>query len=303
MGLNGGGTIVFPHTVTHLDAGDVWSTVEREGIKTFTVVGDAMLRPLLDELQCGTYDTSSLVAVGNGGAPLTAETRNRVHILLPSAVLSDTVGASETGTQMSTRSDLHDDPAQAELQDGPPSFRPGSLTIVVDEQMEAEVLPGHEGMGWLAQRGIVPLGYLGDEAKSRRTFPEIGGVRYAIPGDRARLLANGNIELIGRDSSVINSGGEKIFAEEVERALNRHPAIADVIVVGRPSERWGHEVVALVQVDPGRRVTSQEVIDEGARSLARFKLPKSVIFVPQVVRFPSGKPDYRWAKDRAGAAS
>ncbi len=117
---------------------------------------------------------------------------------------------------MSTRSNPHD--AIDSHRDGPPTFRPGSLTCVVDERRQAELQPGHEGLGWLAQRAIVPLGYLDDEPKSRCTFPEIAGVRCAIPGDRARLLANGDIGLIGRDSSVINSGGEKIFAEEVERA-------------------------------------------------------------------------------------
>ena len=113
--------------------------------------------------------------------------------------------------------------------------------------------PGHEGLGWLAQSGAVPLGYLGDAEKTARTFPVIDGMRYSIPGDRARLLADGEIELLGRDSVTINSGGEKIFAEEVEQAIAGHPAVADVVVAGRPSERWGQEVVAVVQLADGQR--------------------------------------------------
>jgi acyl-CoA synthetase (AMP-forming)/AMP-acid ligase II len=154
-------------------------------------------------------------------------------------------------------------------------------------------------MGWLAQRGYVPLGYKGDAAKTAKTFPVIDGVRYAVPGDRARHHSNGNVELLGRDSVTINSGGEKIFVEEVETAIASHPAVADVVVAGRPSERWGQEVVAVVALADGASADAEELIAHAGRSLARYKLPKAIVFRPIIERSPSGKADYRWAREQA----
>jgi acyl-CoA synthetase (AMP-forming)/AMP-acid ligase II len=165
----------------------------------------------------------------------------------------------------------------------------------VNDHLDAVLAPGHEGIGWLAQTGSVPLGYLGDAPKTARTFPVIRGARYSIPGDRARHLDNGEIELLGRDSVTVNSGGEKIFVEEVERAIAGHPAVADVVVVGRPSERWGQEVVAIVQLSPGRSASEADIVAHAGGTIARYKLPKAVIFVTAVERSPSGKADYRWA--------
>ncbi len=145
----------------------------------------------------------------------------------------------------------------------------------------------------------MPLGYLGDAAKTAATFPVIGGVRFAVPGDRANWRADGVIELLGRDSVTINSGGEKIFAEEVEQALAHHPAVYDVIVVGRPSEQWGSEVVAIVQVAHDATVTDDELLAEAQRHIARYKLPKAFVYRDALVRSPAGKADYRWAKEQA----
>ncbi len=143
------------------------------------------------------------------------------------------------------------------------------------------------------------MGYLGDADKTARTFPVIEGVRYSIPGDRARHLADGQIELLGRDSVTVNSGGEKIFVEEVERAIAGHPDVADVVVTGRPSERWGQEVVAVVQLVEGSVPSSESIVAEASEHIARYKLPKDVIFVDQIQRSPSGKADYRWAAEQA----
>jgi acyl-CoA synthetase (AMP-forming)/AMP-acid ligase II len=154
-------------------------------------------------------------------------------------------------------------------------------------------------MGWLAQRGYVPLGYKGDATKTAATFPVIDGVRYAIPGDRARHHTEGHVELLGRDSVTINSGGEKIFVEEVETAIASHPAVADVVVAGRPSERWGQEVVAVVALAEGANADSTELVDHAAQSLARYKLPKAIVFRNVIERSPSGKADYRWAREQA----
>jgi 3-oxocholest-4-en-26-oate---CoA ligase len=288
--MSDGATLVLPDDPRHLDPADVWRTVEREGVNTFTVVGDAMLRPLLEELDRAPYDTSSLFAVGNGGAPLTPAVRQLVHTRLPSLILSDSVGSSETGAQMYS---VSGDSTTAGR------FGPGPGAVVVSEQLDAVLAPGHEGLGWLAQSGWVPLGYLNDAEKTARTFPVIDGRRYSIPGDRARHLADGEIELLGRDSVTINSGGEKIFAEEVERAVAGHPAVADVVVTGRPSERWGQAVVAVVQLAEGREATADDIVAHAASSISRYKLPKAVVFVPAVQRSPAGKADYRWAKEQA----
>ena len=154
----------------------------------------------------------------------------------------------------------------------------------------------------LAQSGWVPLGYLGDQAKTAKTFPVIGDQRYAVPGDRARLLESGEIELLGRDSVTINSGGEKIFAEEVEGAIAGHPAVFDVVVTGRPSERWGSEVVAVVAFNPGASATKEELSEWASHHIARYKLPKDVVVVDKIVRSPAGKADYRWAKEQVTKA-
>ena len=199
------------------------------------------------------------------------------------------MGSSETGAQMSHMSTAQDTSTGR--------FNPGPGTVVVSEELDKVLEPGHDGIGWLAQAGWVPLGYLGDADKTARTFPVIDGVRYSVPGDRARLLADGEVELLGRDSVTINSGGEKIFAEEVERAIAGHPAVHDVVVVGRPSERWGQEVVALVELSPdasGHAPTTSSPTP--ASHIARYKLPKDVLFLDAIQRSPSGKADYRWAK-------
>jgi len=154
-------------------------------------------------------------------------------------------------------------------------------------------------MGWLAQRGYVPLGYKGDAAKTAATFPVIDGERYAVPGDRARHRADGRIELLGRDSVTINSGGEKIFVEEVETAIASHPAVADVVVTGRPSERWGQEVVAVVALAGDARADAGELTAHASKTLARYKLPKAIVFRAAIERSPSGKADYRWARGQA----
>ncbi|MFI5041709.1 MAG: AMP-binding protein, partial [Acidimicrobiales bacterium] len=289
-GMSAAVTVVFPDNNRRLDPVDVWSTVVREKANLMTVVGDATARPLIEELERGDYDISSLIAFGNGGAPLNPALKRRLVERAPHLLVSDSVGSSETGAQMTHVS------TSAGVSTG--RFGAGPGTVVVDEGLARVLPPGHEGIGWLAQAGQVPLGYLGDADKTARTFPVIRGVRYAVPGDRARHLATGEIELLGRDSVTINSGGEKIFAEEVELAIAGHPAVQDVIVVGRPSERWGQEVVALVKLGDGRSVSAEALAAHASQHVARYKLPKEWRFVPEIQRSPSGKADYRWAKEQ-----
>ena len=285
-----GATLVFPDDTRRVDPDDVWSTVEREQANTMTIVGDAILRPLLLQLDKKSYDLSSFFAVGNGGAPLTPAVRAMAMERLPNLVISDSAGSSETGAQMHVTS-------VDAIEVG--TFIPGPGTVVVDESLSHVLAPGHEGNGWLAQTGNVPLGYLGDEAKTARTFPVIDGVRYSIPGDRAKHLADGSIQLLGRDSVTVNSGGEKIFVEEVERAIAGHPSVADVVVTGRPSERWGSEVVAVVQLAEGSVGDEGSIVEHASSHIARYKLPKQVVFVERIQRSPSGKADYRWAAETA----
>jgi 3-oxocholest-4-en-26-oate---CoA ligase len=286
-----GQSVVFPSVVDRLDAEDVLRAIERERVPVVTVVGDAMARPLLAAIEKGAADVSSLAVVANGGALLTPYVKQRLIEALPNAVVVDGVGSSETGAQM------HHMSMSGAVSTG--TFNAGRDTYVAAEDLTAILQPGHDGIGWLAQRGYVPLGYKGDAAKTAKTFPVIDGERYAVPGDRARHRADGVIELLGRDSVTINSGGEKIFVEEVETALASHPAVADVVVAGRPSERWGQEVVAIVALADGAHAEADELVAHAAKSLARYKLPKAVVFRPVIERSPSGKADYRWAREQA----
>ena len=294
-----GQTVVFPSVVKHLDADDIVRTIAREGVSVVTVVGDAITRPLVASLRKakdeGEPDISSLAVIVNGGALLTPSVKQSVIDTVPHALVIDGVGSSEAGAQM------HHMSASGAVSTG--TFTAGPDTFVAAEDLSTILSPGHDGMGWLAQRGHVPLGYKGDAAKTAATFPLIDGVRYAIPGDRARHRADGTIELLGRDSVTINSGGEKIFAEEVETAIASHPSVADVVVAGRPSERWGQEVVAVVALVKGAGASEEDLIAHAAESLARYKLPKAIVFRTVIERSPSGKADYRWAREQATAGS
>jgi fatty-acyl-CoA synthase len=290
-----GQSVVFSTVTDRFDADEVVRTIEREKVMVVTVVGDAMARPLAAAIEGGTADLSSLAVVANGGALLTPTAKQRLIDVKPGLIVVDGVGSSETGAQMTHMS------ASGAVATG--KFNAGPDTLVAAEDLGAILQPGHDDMGWLAQRGYVPLGYKGDAAKTAATFPVIDGVRYSVPGDRARHLADGAIELLGRDSVTINSGGEKIFVEEVETAIASHPAVADVVVSGRPSERWGQEVVAIVALAEGASVEAQELIDHAAGSIARYKLPKAIVFRPVIERSPAGKADYRWAREQAIAES
>ena len=289
--LSTGQTVVFPSTPSRFDADEVVRTIEREQVLTVQVVGDAMARPLADAIERGSADVSSLAVVANGGALLTPTAKQRLIDVKPGLMVVDGVGSSETGIQMSHLS------TPGAVSTG--KFSAGPDTAVAAEDLGSILDAGHNGIGWLAQRGYVPLGYKGDAAKTATTFPVIDGVRHSIPGDRARHLADGSIELLGRDSVTINSGGEKIFVEEVETAIASHPAVADVVVSGRPSAQWGQEVVAIVALTEGASVDAQELIDHAGGSIARYKLPKAIVFRPVIERSPAGKADYRWAREQA----
>jgi len=284
-----GGTVVIQDDPTRLDPRDVLDTVTRERASSLLIVGDAFARPLVDELRTGRHDASGLRFLLTGGATLSASVKEDLLALLPDLRIVDVLGSSETGRQGVQHSDRR-------LGASTGTFSRSPTAMVLSEDRTRILPPGDPELGWLTQTGRVPLGYLGDPDKSARTFPVVDGMRHAIAGDRARVLADGDLELHGRDSVTINTGGEKVFAEEVEQALKRHPAVFDVVVVGRPSERWGQEVVAVIQLRPElAAVSDDDLRDLAGRHLARYKVPKAFVRVPLVERSPSGKPDYRWA--------
>src|SRR5262245_32961551 len=289
-----GGTVIVQSEPRRLDPADIWSTIEREKVNALTIVGDAFARPLLDELARGRRDVASLRRLTTGGAILSASCKREFLERIPGLRILDALGSSESGAQAAKTSTR-----VAEATTG--DFEPAPDNTVLREDLSGELPPGSGESGWLARRGHVPLGYLGDAEKTARTFPTIAGVRYAVPGDRATLEADGHLRLLGRDSVTINSGGEKIFAEEVEHALKHHPAVYDAVVVGTPHARWGQQVTALVRLRDGAAASEEDLRREAGTHVAAYKVPRRVLFVDEVVRSPSGKPDYRWARDAARA--
>ena len=288
--LFSGDTVVLAEQVRHFDPEEVLATIERERVGFVTLIGDAFGRPLLEALQRSSAEFPTLRAIVNGGAPLGADTKRALLARLPGRVIVDAIGSSESGTH---GVDLGTD---AKAQTG--RFERTESTRVLSADRSRILQPGDPELGWLAQSGRVPLGYLGDPERTRATFPVLEGVRWAIPGDRAYVLANGQLEVVGRDSTTINSGGEKIFAEEVEAVLKTHPAVYDVLVCSRPSPRWGQEVCAVVQLraaqDPA--TIEADLLAHAGRELARYKLPRVFAFCEQIERSPSGKADYTWAR-------
>jgi len=285
-----GGTIIVQNEPRRLDPDDIWSTVERERVSAITIVGDAFARPLLDQLDEKRYDLSSLEQIGTGGAILTASLKKELLSHVPRARILDALGSSESGSQAS-----HFSTKDAGARTG--RFEMAKDNLVLKDDLSGPVAEGEEG--WLARRGYVPQGYYKDPEKSAATFPTIGGVRYAVPGDRARLEADGSLALLGRASVTINSGGEKIFAEEVEQALKHHPEVYDAVVCPTPSERWGQQVTAIVQLRADKHPDDASLLEEAKKHIAGYKLPKSIVRVSEILRAPSGKADYRWARETA----
>ncbi len=290
-----GGTVVIQSQPRHLNPHDVWSTVERERVTALTIVGDAFATPLLEALRQRSYDLGTLRLLTSGGAILTAARKRALLDAIPGLKILDALGSSESGQQATKTSS---DAATATTGD----FELAPESSVLREDLSAELPADSTELGWLARRGPVPLGYLGDPEKTARTFPVVDGVRWSVPGDRARRDPDGRLRLLGRDSVTINTGGEKVFAEEVEHALKHHPGVRDAVVVGTPHERFGQQVTAVVASRPGERPSEAELRETAAAHLARYKLPRVFVFVDEVLRAPSGKPDYRWARETAEAA-
>jgi fatty-acyl-CoA synthase len=286
-----GGTVVIQDRTDHFDPADLLRTCAREQVSSLLVVGDAFARPLLDELRTGGHDLSSLRFLLTGGAILSAGTKGELLARLPRLRVVDILGSSESGRQGVQTLSSQDEAATGR-------FVPSPTAAVLAADRSRLLGPGEDEVGWLAKREPVPRGYLGDPAKTEATFPTIGGQRYAVAGDRARIAADGQIELHGRDSVTINTGGEKVFAEEVELALKHHPEVFDAVVVGRPHPRFGQEVVALVQLRPGGSADDGDLRAACTAHLAGYKLPRAFVRVDRIERGPAGKPDYAWARAR-----
>jgi acyl-CoA synthetase (AMP-forming)/AMP-acid ligase II len=281
------------------DPHSVWRMIERERVNTITLTGDAMARPLIEALaEPGVhYDLSSLIVISSTAAVFSPSVKLQYLDRFPNVMLLDATGASEqgfTGMSMVTRESL----AQPETQARGVRINPGRDVTVFDEHFQ-RVSPGSGVVGKLARGGNVPIGYYKDSQKTAETFVTVDGQRWAIPGDYATIDADGTITVLGRGSGSINSGGEKIFPEEVEAALKAHPSVFDALVVGVPDDRWGSRVVAIVQPRPGNRPTLPELAAHCRTHIAGYKIPRELHLVEQMHRSPSGKPDYPWAKEVA----
>ena len=290
------GNRVVVYTDRHFDPDGIWRLIERERVQMMTITGDAMGRPLADALAApdAGYDLSSLTILHSGAAILSKTVKQELRDHLPNVMVLDGFGASETGyngTVLDTQGPV-----------AGPRFTMNRFTSVLDEDLRP-LEPGSDVVGMLARRGHIPLGYYKDPAKTAETYREdANGVRWVIPGDYAQVEASGTILLLGRGSVCINSGGEKIFPEEVEAAMKSHSDVFDVLVVGVPDPRWGERVTAVVQPRTGRRPKLEDINALCRSKLAGYKLPRNLLLVDEVMRSPAGKPDYGWARSRAREA-
>ena len=293
MSLFSGQTTVL---APEFNADEVWKAIHDHKVNLLFFTGDAMARPLLDALESAQqlgeeYDLSSLFLLASTAALFSTSIKERLLELLPNRVITDSIGSSETGfggTSIVAKGEHHM---------GGPRVTIDHRTVVLDEDGN-EVKPGSGVRGVIAKKGNIPVGYYKDEKKTAETFRTYNGVRYAIPGDYAEVEADGTVTMLGRGSVSINSGGEKIYPEEVEAALKGHPDVFDALVVGVPDPRFGQHVAAVVQPREGARPTLADLDGFVRSEIAGYKVPRSLWYVDEVKRSPAGKPDYRWAKDQ-----
>ena len=291
-------------TDRHFDAGEALALLSSERVELTMVIGDATARPLADRLALdpGAFDLGRLQVIASGGAILSPAVKALLHQVLPHTKIVDTFGASETGGQgrlASPRTDHGEDTG------GAPRLITDDDSAVFDDELRP-LAPGTGAIGRLGRTGHIPFGYYKDVEKTAATFPMIDGVRWAVPGDYARVEADGSITLLGRGSMSINTGGEKVFPEEVEATIKNHPSVFDAIVVGMADDRFGQQVVAVVSLRTGLEDGSPAVEDTLAaharRTLSGYKVPRTWVFVAHCERLPTGKGDYRWAARTAAEA-
>lgn len=287
--LFAGSTVVF---VPQFDPHAAWRAIQDNGVQVLTIVGDAMGRPMIDAYREGNYDGSSLVAVSSHGALFSQPVKQEFLAELPDVFITDAVGSSEsgfTGIGMVSKESDHS---------AGPRVNPGKDAILIDDDgRKVEAEPG--AVGLIARGGHVPIGYYKDEEKSRKIFAEVDGKRYVVPGDYARYEDDGTLTLLGRGSQCVNSGGEKIYPEEVEAALKTHDDVFDALVVGLPDERLGQRVGAVVQPRAGRELDVGSLDEHVRTEIAGYKVPRDVWVVDEVQRSPTGKANYPWALEYA----
>ncbi|HET8994646.1 MAG TPA: acyl-CoA synthetase [Rhodococcus sp. (in: high G+C Gram-positive bacteria)] len=282
----------FPQVLMrNFEPADALRLIDEHKAAVLMVVGDAISRPIADVLaeRRDDFDLSSLIVIGSGGALWSVSVRDRLKELLPDIMLLNSFGSSESG-------------ANGPLspgEDGKPRLAASPKMRVVDTDYSL-VEPGSGTIGYLARVGHVPVGYFNDPEKTAATFPVVDGTRLSILGDLATVEADGTIVVLGRGSACINSGGEKIYAEEVEEAVKGHPAVHDALVTGVPDPLLGEKVSAVVQLRDGAQEPTREELADHCRSvIAGYKVPRHVVVVPEILRSPAGKADYRWAKSTA----
>jgi acyl-CoA synthetase (AMP-forming)/AMP-acid ligase II len=298
-----GGAFVGRKTVlvAKFDPKSVWRLIETERVNAMMITGDAMGRPLIEALQepGAKYDLSSLAAVSSTAAVFSPTVKDEFFRCFPNLIMTDAIGSSEGGAN----GVAFVQKGNTAMKGGGPTVRAGADSTVLDEDLEP-IAPGSGVIGKVARGGNVPLGYYKDPVKSAEVFvTDKRGKRWSIPGDFATLEADGTLTLLGRGSVSINSGGEKIYPEEVEAAIKSHPDCFDAVVVGVPDERFGSRVAAVVEPRPGRAPTLDAIQSHCRTKVAGYKIPRELHLVSKVERSPSGKPDYRWAKEVATRAS
>jgi acyl-CoA synthetase (AMP-forming)/AMP-acid ligase II len=284
------------------DADYVWEVVAKEKVMNLTIMGDAMGRPLCDALPRAIekgLDLSSLFVLSSTASVFSASIKDSILEYLPNLFLIDAVGSSETGA---TGVNIHTKDGKLKDSGGGPKFTKPNFSEILNLDTKEVIPPSDtETIGYLARKGHVPVAYYKDEEKSKKTFIEVGGVRYSIPGDMAKYEEDGQMTLLGRGSVSINSGGEKIFPEEVEMALKAHPNIFDCLVVGVKDARWGQKVVAVIQRRENDELSLDDIKDVASKYIASYKMPKEIVFSELIERAPSGKPNYQWAQGFANS--
>ncbi|EON23842.1 MULTISPECIES: acyl-CoA synthetase [Nocardioides] len=279
------------------DAAEVWRTIEDNGVQLIFMTGDAMARPLIEEYERGDYKADTLIAVASSAAIFSRPVKERWMKAFPNTFFTDSVGSSETGFQGTGLQDSENIKGEG------PQIALGLESVILDEDnrvLDPETSVGQ--IGRLARTGSVPIGYYKDEAKSAKTFITVDGVRYSVPGDFARIEEGNKVTLLGRGSNCINTGGEKVYPEEVEMALKGHPDVYDVLVVGVADESYGQSVSAVVQAREGTQPTLEGLREFLRGQLSGYKLPRSVSFVDEIPRSATGKANYPRAKELALAA-
>jgi len=282
--------------IPKFSAEGVWDLVDRHGVNAMLITGDAVARPLIEELEASgdRWDTDSVVALSSSAALFSQSVKDRFLEHFPNLIITDSIGSTESGFNGVTYA-----AKGAKGEGGGPTVDPGTDVVILDDDLQP-IPQGDTRTGRLGRGGNIPLGYFNDPKKTAENFVVAAdGRRYAVSGDLARWTPEGRLVMLGRGTVSINSGGEKIFPEEVEQALKAHPAVFDCVVVGVSDERWGQRVAAVVQFRDGTEATLEELDRHTRDHVAGYKVPRELHRVDEVVRSPSGKPDYPWAKQLA----